>query len=306
MFVRLRVWNDAAAIRRLEVRAHVVVVGEHGSRRADFRAHVGDSRLACRADGARARPDVLDDGVSAAGYGEFARDIQDDVLRRRPSAHLAGKVHGDVARIQHFPRQARHHLNGVSASHAHGASAKPAAVWSMRVRANHQLAGKGIVFQRDLVDDAGARSPESCAELGGCRAQEVIDFAVLGERLAQVCRAFDARLNEVVAVDACGNGYRLSLRLHELEHAGLPEHVLQQHSVRADVQVALAGHHILIFGVVEVSQQHLVGERKRLIQPSSDDCEIALDSLIYLRRHFRRGFDSYHVDAVLPALPVDC
>ena len=85
------------------------------------------------------------------------------------------------------------------------------------------------------MDDAATGSPEASAVLGGCGAQEVIDFAVLGKRLAQVGCAFDARLNEMVAVDGGGYGNGFALGLHELEHACLPKNVLQNYAVRADV-----------------------------------------------------------------------
>ena len=101
-------------------------------------------------------------------------------------------------------------------------------------------------------------------------------------------------------MDRCGHGHGVAPCLHELKHAGLSEHILQYHAVGADVQVALAGYHFLILRVVQVTEQHLVGEREWLVQPPSYDFEIPLDSPIYLRRHFGRRFDGYHIDAALP------
>ena len=103
------------------------------------------------------------------------------------------------------------------------------------------------------MDDARAWPPEACAVLSSGRAQEVIDFAVLGEGLAQVGRALDARLYQMVAVNSRGDSNGFALRLHKLEHAGLPKHILQNHAVRAHIQVALAGNHLLILRVIEMA-----------------------------------------------------
>ena len=51
-----------------------------------------------------------------------------------------------------------------------------------------------------MMPAPGPQKPD--AVLRGGRAQEVVDLAVLGQRLAQVGRALDARLDQVVAVDA--------------------------------------------------------------------------------------------------------
>ena len=97
-----------------------------------------------------------------------------------------------------------------------------------------------------------------------------------------------------------GYGHRFALSLHELEHSSLAEHILQYHAVRAHIQVALSGYHLLILRVVEVSEQHLVGECERPVESPSHDFKSLLDSLIDFRRYFRRGFNSHHIDAALP------
>ena len=86
-----------------------------------------------------------------------------------------------MARVENFPRETCHHFNRIRAANADGARPKTATVRRVRVSANHQRAGEGVVFERDLVDDAATGAPESRAELCRCGAQEVIDLAVFVE-----------------------------------------------------------------------------------------------------------------------------
>jgi hypothetical protein len=46
--------------------------------------------------------------------------------------------------------------------------------------------------------------------------------------------------------------------------AGLSEHILEHDAVGAQEQIALARHHLLFLGVVEVAQQDLVRQGQRL------------------------------------------
>ena len=73
-----------------QVAGHALVVREDGGSRTEFGSHVGDSRLARSANGAGARPEILNDGISATRDGEFARQVEDDILGGGPTAHFAG------------------------------------------------------------------------------------------------------------------------------------------------------------------------------------------------------------------------
>ena len=182
---------------------------------------------------------------------------------------VPGQVDGDVPRVEHLPGQPGHDLDRVRPADADRAGAQAAGVGRVRVGADDQLAREGVVLQHHLVDDAGPRPPEADAVLGGGRAQEVVDLLVLVERRAEVALALDARLDEVVAVDRGGHGDRVAPGLHELEHGRLPQHVLQDHPVGAELQVALAGLHLLVLGVVQVSEQDLVGQGEGPAQPAA-------------------------------------
>ena len=75
-----------------------------------------------------------------------------------------------MPRVEDFPGQAGDDFDRISAADADGAGAEPAGIWRVRVGADNQLAGKGVILQHDLMDDAGARAPETEAEFGRRRA----------------------------------------------------------------------------------------------------------------------------------------
>ena len=286
--------HQLASTRRLQVQSHPIVGGEHGGRGAELRAHVGDRGLAGRADRPGPGADVLDDRVGAAGHGQLTRHVEDHVLGRRPTAQLAGQVDRDVPGIEDFPGEPRHHFDRVGAADTDGAGPEPTGIGGVRVGPDDQLTRERVLLEHHLMNDPGARPPEARAVLGGRRTQEVVDLLILGERLAQIDLPLDARLDEVIAVDRRRHRDAEAPGLHELEHGGLPEHVLQDDAVGSEEQIALAGLHLLMLRIVEVSQQHLVGQSQGPAQSAADNREIALHGLVHLRGHFSGRFDRHH------------
>src|SRR6266540_6899373 len=282
-----------------EVLRHALVVREDRGRGAELGAHVGDGRLAGRADRAGARTKVLDDGVGAARDGQLAGQLEDHVFGGGPAAHLTRQVHADELRVEHLPGQARHHLDGVSAAHADGARPQASGVRGVRVGADDELAGEGVLLQGDLVDDAGPRSPEADPVLGSGRAEELVDLLVLCQRLAQVGLAGHSGLNQVVTVNAGGHGGPGAARLHELEHGCLAQHVLEDHAVGPQLDVRLAALHPSRGWIVEVRQQHFVGQPQRTSQVLAHDLQGAVHPPIDTRYEFGRGLYRHHDLALL-------
>ena len=204
--------------------------------------------------------EVLDDGVGAAGDGELAREAEDDVLGCGPAAHLAGEMDADVSGVEQLPGQPSHDLDGIRAADADGARAEAAGVGCVGVGADDHCAGEGVVLEHDLVDYASAWAPEPRAELCGGGAEEGVDLVVLLDGLDEVDAALDAGLDEVVAVDGGGHGGGFAAGLHEVEHNGLAEDVLEGDAVGPEGELALALGELLALGVVEVSEEELVGE----------------------------------------------
>ena len=82
-------------------------------------------------------------------------------LGERPARELAGEVHADQLGIEHLPGEPGHRLAAVGAAHADGDHAEAARVGRVRVGADHEAAGEGVVLEHDLVDDARARASRS-------------------------------------------------------------------------------------------------------------------------------------------------
>jgi hypothetical protein len=130
-------------------------------------------------------------------------------------------------------------------------------------------------------------------------APNFVDLGVLGERLAQVLPALDPGLDQVVAMHRGRYRDPVAPRLHELQQAGLPEHVLENDAVGTQEQIALAGLHVLAFRVVEVPQQHLVGQCQRFAQAAAHHLEVFRHGRVDLGRHFGSRFNRDHSPALL-------
>ena len=74
-------------------------------------------------------------------------------------------MYADKGGIAHFPRQAGHDVGGVGPSNAYGQHSKAAGVGGMGVGAEDEAAGKCVVLQHHLVDDAATGLPEAHAVL---------------------------------------------------------------------------------------------------------------------------------------------
>ena len=140
-----------------------VVEGEEGGGGADLRAHVADRALAGGADAAGARAEILDDAAGAALDAQDPGHAEDDILGRGPAAEFAGQLDADDAGEAQFPGHAHHDVHRVGPAHADGDHAQAAGVGGVAVGADHHTAGKGVVLQHHLVDDARARLPEAHA-----------------------------------------------------------------------------------------------------------------------------------------------
>ena len=74
--------------------------------------------------------------------------------------------------------QTRHHVAGVGPTHANGDHAEATRVGRMRIGADHQATGKGVVLDHHLVNDARAGLPEANAVFIRDGSQKVVDLPV--------------------------------------------------------------------------------------------------------------------------------
>ena len=232
--------GDGFAAGRLQVHRHVVVIAEHAARGTDLGAHVADRGLAGCRNGVGAGAEVLDDRAGAALDGQHPSHLQDHILGRRPAAEGAGQLDADHLRPADVEREAGHHIDGVSASDTDGDHAEAAGVRRVAVGADHHSAGKRVVLQHDLVDDAAARPPEADAVLGADGTQEVVDLPVGVDGDAEVDASADLGGDQMVAVNGGRHRCGRQTRGHELQQRHLCRRVLHGHPVGAEVVVGTA------------------------------------------------------------------
>ena len=236
---------------------------EDRGRGAQLGPHVGDRPFTGATDGVGAGPEVLHDLVGPALHRQQAADVQDDVLGRGPPAQLAGQPDADQLGVQHFPGQPCHHLAGVRASHADRQHPQPAAVRRMRVGADDQRARERVIFQHDLMDDAGPRLPESDPVFLRRRREEVVDFLILIDRAKEILLGAGLGSNQVVAMDRAGDRHLLLSGLHELQHRHLRRRVLHGDAVGAQGQHGLAPFPDLRVEIIGMRDQDLLAQRQR-------------------------------------------
>ena len=138
-----------------------------------------------------------------------------------PARDLASEVDADDLGALELPRQIRHNVHSVRASHTARNHTQPTRVGRVRVGTNHQSTREGIVLQDDLMDDSGTRLPESDTVFGGGGGKEVVHLLVDGDGASQVLDASNLGFDEMVAMDGRGDGGGGHAGGHELENGHL-------------------------------------------------------------------------------------
>src|SRR6185437_559365 len=159
MFLHQR--DNSVATGRAQIGGHPLIGWKHRGRGAELGTHIGDGTLPRSTYAACAGTDIFDNRVRTARNRKLAGHVQDHILWRRPAVELSSQIDGDVPRIEHFPGPPRDSIDSVGAADTDRASTKSARVWRVRIGADNQFAGKGIIFQHRLMDDAGARLPKA-------------------------------------------------------------------------------------------------------------------------------------------------
>jgi hypothetical protein len=98
----------------------------------------------------------------------------------------------------------------------------------------------------------------------------------------------------MVAMDRRRHRHALAARLHELEHPGLAQHVLENHPVGPQLEVAAARHQLLVRGIIQMSQEDFFRQGQRPLQAAADDFDVALHRRIDTGGHLGCGFDVAH------------
>ena len=188
---RIRVGGQRDKVRlaalRLQEAARHLVRGEHGRRRAQLRAHVGNGCTFGDGQCLNARPRVLHHLAHAALDGEAAQQLQNHVLGGHASAEPPREAHAYHAGAAEIIRAAAHGHRHVQPARADGDHAQRAAGGGVAVAAKQRFARLADAFQLHLMADAVARLAQIDAVLAG----DACDIAV-------VVRVFKAGLEGVV------------------------------------------------------------------------------------------------------------
>lgn len=144
----------------------------------------------------------------------------------------------------------------------------------MGVSADKKTTGEGVVLEDDLVDDTGARAPETNVVLGAGSGQEVVDLLVDVNGAGKILLTTNLGLNEMVAVDSGGVGNRLHASGHELEDSHLGGGILAGHAVGSQLQVRFSTLDLLAMGIVKMRVENLLGVRERSVEASADDGQV--------------------------------
>ena len=287
---------------------HAEIVGEYRGGGANFCAHVANGGHSSAADAVDAGAEVLDDRPGSSLHRQDTSDLQDYVLGAGPALQRSSQLHADDFGTFQLPRYVGHHVHGVGATHADAKAAEAAAVGRVRVGTDHQQAWESVVLEDDLMDDAGARVPETDAVLGPGCLQEVVHLLVDVFRALQVLLAAHLRLDQVVAVNRGRHGdfwqsyqgkmatlerqistseiemtgklisLRRARRLHvvssntradKLQHGHLSGRVLHSDAIWSQPEVAGSTDNFLLVGFIEVRVQNFLGECQWPVQSAT-------------------------------------
>src|SRR6185503_2168296 len=111
------------------------------------------------------------------------------------------------------------------------------------------------------------------------------------------------RGDEMIAVDGGRHRDARAPGLRELQHAALAEHVLEHHAVRTQGEMAAARHELLLLRLIEMSEQHLLGEGQRPGEAAAHHREARLHRGIELLDACFRHLDGRHGPSPVAALP---
>ncbi len=141
----------------------------------------------------------------------------------------------------------------------------------MRVRADHQRARRGIVFQHHLVNNPGTGFPEADAVFVGHVTQKVVDLVVLVLGRLQISFGANLGADQVIAMGGGWHSHLVPTSLHELQQGHLRRRILHGNAIRAQLQIARATLILLPLNVVKMRPQDFLGQRDRPFQPLAGD-----------------------------------
>jgi hypothetical protein len=84
----------------------------------------------------------------------------------------------------------------------------------------------------------------------------------------------------MVAVDRGGDGDVGETSRHELKQCHLGGGILAGNAIRAELEVRLSTHNVLVVSIIQMAIDNLLSEGQRMVQSLSDNGEVILDALV--------------------------
>ncbi len=78
---------------------------------------------------------------------------------------------------------------------------KTTSIGSVRVGTDQETTGESVVFEKDLVNDARARPPETNVVLSARRSKEIVDLLVDLLSASKILGSTNLCFNQMIAVD---------------------------------------------------------------------------------------------------------
>ncbi len=283
-----------------EVAVHGIVHREDRGGCAQFCPHVGDSRLAGAGDGGDTGTEIFDHRIGPSFHRQDPQQLQDYIFGRSPTGQGAGKPDADDVRVLDLPGEPGHDVHGVGAADSGSEHSEAAGVRRMGIGADHHAAGKRIVLQDDLVDDAGPRLPEPEAVFRGGGLQEIVYLAVLVHGCIHVRPGALVGEDQMIAVHGGRHRNLRDAGLGKLEQGHLRSGVLQGDPIRVQLQVAFSGPEVCAGRIVQVAEKHFFRQGQRSSQPLPDDFQVFFDIFVSVFNKSGGAFDhGHHVLLVL-------
>lgn len=144
----------------------------------------------------------------------------------------------------------------------------------MRVSADKETTGEGIVLEENLVNDTRAGAPETNVVLGASRGQEVVDLLVDIDSASQILGATGLGLNQMITVDGGRVGDGVHAGGHELEDGHLGGGVLTGDTIRSELEVRGTSLDLLAMGIIQMGVEDLLGIGQGAVETGADDLKV--------------------------------
>lgn len=266
--------TNALTLGGVQVLVHAVVEGEDGSGGTNLSTHVANGTHTSARKRVDTRAVVLNDGTSTTLDSEETSDLENDILGGGPSVQLTSQLDTNDLGCLQLPRKTSHDIDSISTTDTNGSHTETTSVGGVRVGTDHQTTGEGVVLKENLVNDTGARLPETNVVLGGGGGKEIVDLLVDLVGTDKVLLTSNLSLNQVIAVHSGRRGDRWHAGRHELQDGHLSGSILASNTVGAHSKVRLATLNVLTVRVIEVRVQDLLGVGQRAPQTLTDNVKV--------------------------------